>query len=200
MATDEPGLPTGAPSPRARLRVLLLVVAVMAVLTAGWPLLNAAVADRQKLAAGSLIRVGPGGRDSATIRIGPNWTLRPAETNPRQSYALQRGADLVSISYVTVLPGHRTAQIWPGMRRILLLSYPRGSLSRPVAVTSGQGLKGLTGTVTAPGRTGVVTMFVGPSGTFAIRMMALVPRQDAAAAVAARELFVRSLRFPAARR
>jgi hypothetical protein len=200
MAADEARLPPGTATPRSRLRWLVLVVAVMAVLTAGWPLLNTLVADEQHLRAGAMLRVGPGGKDSASVRVGPEWELRPAETDPRQGYALRRGAALATISYDTVPQGYHAAQIWPGMRRLMLVSYPAASFSRPVAVTSGEGREGLTGTVTAPGLTGILTILVGPSGTFAISLMVVCPRSDAAAATAANALFLRSMRFPAAPR
>jgi hypothetical protein len=45
MVADQLRQPPGSASPRARVRWLLIVVGVMALLTAGWPLLNAAVAD-----------------------------------------------------------------------------------------------------------------------------------------------------------
>jgi hypothetical protein len=134
MVADRPRQPPGSASPRARLRWLLIVVAVMVLLTAGWPLLNGLVADRQKLLAGTSLRVGPSGPDSASVRVGPGWTLQPAETDPRQRYVLRRGAVAVSIDYLSLIGTHRAAGqaagVWGGLRRVFQVS-PRCRCAAP---------------------------------------------------------------------
>jgi hypothetical protein len=197
MVADQPRLPPGIASPRARLRWLLIVVAVMVLLTAGWPLLNALVADNQKLAASASLRVGPSGPDSASIGVGPGWTLRPAESDPRQGYLLRRGPVTVSISYVTLARSYRPAGIWSGLRRDFRVSNPAVRLSRPAAVTSGQGRPGLSAIATGARSNGDVTAFVGPSGSYAIEIIVLAPRYAKWVAAAASLLLIRSLRFPA---
>ena len=200
MATDKAGQPPGSASPRARLRWLLLVVAVMVLLTAGWPLLNSLVADKQKLPAGSALQIGPTGPDSATIRVGPGWTVLPGETDPSQGYLLRRGAVAVSIGYVSLVHAYQAASIWGGLRRLMRVSNPDVSLGPPTAVTSGQGNKGLSATATTARSTGAAAVFVAPSGTYAIRIIALAPPSARPAAAATWLLVTRSLRFPAAAR
>ncbi|HUB37341.1 MAG TPA: hypothetical protein VMA72_00655 [Streptosporangiaceae bacterium] len=199
MVAEQPRLPPGSASPRARLRWLLIVVAVMALLTAGWPLLNAAVADNQNLAAGS-IRIGPGGRNSADIRIGAGWTLRPAQSDPRQDYVLHRGAVAVSIGYVSLADAEQTAGAWSGLRRVFRVTNPGVRLGRPSAVTNGQGLPGLSAIATGARVSGTVTDFVGPSGAYAIRIVVLAPRDAKLLTAATSLLLIRALRFPAASR
>lgn len=200
MAADLPRLPPGSASPRARLRWLLIVMAVMVLLTAGWPLLNAAVADKQTLAAGASLRVGPAGRNSADLRIGSGWTLRPAESDPLQGYLLRRGAATVSIGYVS-LPGlEHAAGIWSGLRRVFRVTNPGVRLGTPSVVTTRQGLPGLSAIATGAGAYGTVTDFVGPSGTYAIRIVVLAPRYAKPLMAATSLLLIRSLRFPAASR
>jgi hypothetical protein len=200
MVADQPRLPPGSASPRARLRWLLIVVAVMVLLTAGWPLLNALVADKQKLAAGASLRVGPGGPNSASVTLGPGWTLRPAESDPARAYLLRRGAVTVSISYVSLAGTYHAAGIWSGLRRVFRVSHPGVRLGKPAAVTSGQGRPGLSATATGPHSDGDVTNFVGPSGTYAIQIIALAPRYAKPVAAALSLLLIRSLRFAAAAR
>ena len=200
MVADPPRLPPGSASPRARLRWLLIVLAVMALLTAGWPLLNAAIADKQPLAAGASLRVGPGGRNSADVRIGADWTLRPAQSDPRQGYLLRRGAVTVSIGYVSLAGDEHAAGIWSGLRRVFRVTNPGVRPGTPSVVTTRQGLPGQSAIATGAGAYGIVTDFVGPSGTYAIRIVVLAPRHAKSLTAATSLLLVRSLRFPAASR
>jgi hypothetical protein len=200
MVADPPRLPPGSSSPRARLRWLMIVMAVMVALTAGWPLLNAAVADKQPLAAGASLRVGPGERNSADVRIGAGWTLRPAESDPRQGYLLRRGAVTVSIAYESLTGVDHAAGIWSGLQRVFRVTNPGVRLGTPSAVTTRQGLAGLSAVATSARAYGIVTDFVGPSGTYAIRIVVLAPRHAKSLTAATSLLLVRSLRFPAASR
>lgn len=196
MVAEQRWLPPGSATPRARVRWLLIVVAVMVLLTAGWPLVNALVADKQKLAAGAVLRVGPSGPASASVTVGPGWTLRPAESDPRQGYQLRRGAVTVSIGYVSLAGTYHAAGIWGGLRRVLRLSNPGVRLGKPAAVISGQDRPGLSAVAAGPRSDGVVTAFVGPSGTYAIDIVVLAPRYAKPAASTASLLLIRSLRFP----
>jgi len=197
MVADQPRLPPGSASPRARLRWLLIIVGVMVLLTAGWPLLDAVVSDKQQLAAGAKLRIGPSGPDSASVSVGPGWTLRPAESDPRQGYLLRRGDISVSIGYVALARAGRTTGIWSGLQRVLRVSNPGIRLGRPAAVTSRQGRAGLTATATSARTSGHVTDFLGPSGTYAIEIVVLGPSGAKPVAAAVSLLLIRSLRFPA---
>jgi hypothetical protein len=181
------------------LRWLLTVLTVMALLTAGWPLVNALVTDNQRLAPGASLRVGPSGPNSATVRAGPGWIERPAETDPRHGYMLRRGAVAISIEYVSLAGHYRSAEVWAGLRRVLRLSNPGVSLGRPAAVTSRQGRAGLSATATGARRTGAATVFVGPSGAYAIQMVVLAPLNWKPVATAISLLLIGSLRFPVVR-
>ena len=199
MVADQPRQPPGSASPRARLRWLLIVVGVMALLTAGWPLLNAAVADKQNLAAHAALRLGPSGPDSASVRVGHDWFVRPAQTDPSQDYMLRRGAVAVSIDYVSLAGRYRAAGLWDGLRRVFLVTNPGVNLGKPEAVTSGQGRKGLRATAASARSAGAVSVFVGPSGTYAIQIVVLAPRDAWLAAGADSSQLIRSLRFPTVR-
>jgi len=197
MVADEPRLPPGSASPRARLRWLLIVVAVMVLLTAGWPLLNALVPGKQRLAADALLRVGPDGPKSASVRVGPGWILRPADSDPRQGYQLRRGVVTAFIGYVSLIGTYHAAGLWNGLRRALQVTNPGVRLGKPVPVTSGQHRPGLSASATGTRSNGAVTFLVGPSGTYAIELVVLAPRYARSAATAASLLLIRSLRFPA---
>jgi hypothetical protein len=197
MAAEPPGQPPGAASPRTRLRGLLIVVAIMVMLTAGWPLLDGLVADQQNVPPGAAIRIGPVGPDSASVRIGPHWTMQPAQTDPRQAYVLSRGAVTVSISYLSLIHPYRAAGIWSGLRQILRVSHPGVRLGPPVTVTSSQGQAGRAATMTGTRIAGAVTVFVAPSGTYAIQMIVVGPHGARSLFAQATRQFVGTLRFPA---
>jgi hypothetical protein len=199
MAAEQPGQPPGTASPRTRLRGLLIVVTIIVVLTAGWPLLDGLVADQQNVMAGAAIRIGPSGPDSASIRVGPHWVMRPAQTDPREDYVLARGAVTVSISYLSLIRPYPAAAIWAGLRQILRISHPGVRLGLPVTVTSSQGRAGRTATLTGTHAAGAVTVFVGPSGSYAIQMVVIGPHSSGKLAAQATRQFIGTLRFPAER-
>jgi hypothetical protein len=125
--------------------------------------------------------------------------VRPAETNPSQGYLLRRGAVAISIGYVSLLGRQQVAGLWDGLRRVFLVTNPGVSLGQPVAVSSGQGRKGLSATAASARSAGVVSVFAGPSGTYAIQIVVLAPHSARLAAGADSSQLVRSLRFPAVR-
>jgi hypothetical protein len=199
MVADQPRQPPGSASPQARLRWLLIVVGVMALLTAGWPLLNASVADKQQLAARAWIRIGPSGPDSASVRVGQGWFVRPAQTDPSQGYMLRRGAVAISIGYVSLVGRYQAAGLWDGLRRVFRVTNPGVSLGQPTAVTTGQGREGLRATAASARLAGAVSVFAGPSRTYAIQIVVLAPRSARLAAGADSSQLIRWLRFPAVR-
>ena len=173
----------------------------MALLTAGWPLLNTTVSDSQPLAAGAALRIGPGGANSAVVRVGHGWSMRPAESNPARSYSLRRGAATATVAYVAMADRSAVPRLWKGLRAILRIESPGLRLGSPTPVTSSQGRAGKTGAVTSRRTVGAATIYVGPSRTFAILIIVLAPRNArGVAALAPTRMFVRSVLFPAAQR
>ena len=197
-------MPSGHPdrehgSPR-RLRSLIIVVTVIVVLTVGWPLVSLAVSDDQPVAAGQPLTIGPDGAQSATFTPGRNWVVHSAETNPILRWSLSDGPVDVAVIYVMVISPSQVGRLWAGLQSGLLVGDASARLGRPASVTSADGSKGLTGTVTASDRAGQAAVFPGPNGEFAIEIVSAAPVQDGAAARAAAALVARSLRFPAAAR
>ena len=86
------------------------MVTLVVLLTAGWPLLNTLVANELKVPAGTALRIGPSGPDSASVRVGPHWIMRPAQSDPSQTYVLARGDVTVSISYLALLHPYRNSR------------------------------------------------------------------------------------------
>jgi hypothetical protein len=191
------------PAPRTpawRLRGLLAIVVIMAVLAAGWPLVNASISDTQPLAAGRTLTIGPDFEHSARITVGRGWSLLTSGSNPQQYYQLRRAGTDLGVSYVTLLQSAPDGKLWSGLGRIVLIGNASARLGAPRAVRSSQGISGLTGRLTQNGRTGIGAIYPGPGGKFAIEMTAL-PRAGAPAAdLAAARRVIRSVMFPEVRR
>jgi hypothetical protein len=182
-----------------RLRGLVVVVAVMAALTAGWPLANLAVSDNQPLAAGKALMIGPDTAQSARFAVGSGWSLRSAQSNPKQNYSLRYGGADLSVTYVALSGRPSAARLWSGLMDILRVSNSSARLGRPVPVTDSRGRTGITGPVTENGRSGTATILLAPAGNFAIEMIVLAPRSATAASLASASQVVRSIRFAASR-
>src|SRR5215475_2202778 len=114
----------------------------MAVLTAGWPLLNRVVSDHQRLAANSKLVVGPSRKKSAIVTVGPGWSLRAGESNPRLVYLLQRGPAMMTIAYASLVDNQQVDDLWAGMRAVVELHHPGATLSRPLPIRTIHGAEG----------------------------------------------------------
>ena len=184
-------------SPRT-LRWLIIVVAVIVVVTVGWPVVSLAVSDDHPVAAGQPLTIGPDSALSATFTPGRDWVVRSAETDPILHWSLADGAVDVSVVYVMVISPSQVGRLWPGLQSVLQVGDGSARLGRPAAVSTADGSQGLTGTVTANDEAGQAAVFPGPGADFAIEIVSVAPVQDVASARAATALVARSLRFPAA--
>lgn len=183
----------------ARLRWLVVVVALMAVLTAGWPLATAFVHNPHPLAAGTRLSVGTSRPGSARFTVGAGWSLLRAGSDPHQVYAFQRGPVRLTISYLALVSTTPEAQLWAGLHTILRLSNPGIGLGRPRPVVTTQGHHGLAGVASGNSMTGTAAIVPGPSGKFAIQVLVLGPPATGLASRGAAIRLVRSLFFSAAR-
>jgi hypothetical protein len=195
---DQPGLSryesATVASPRVRIRWLVAVVAVMALLTAGWPLLNQIVADTRPLAAGSSLTIGPGGTVSARMIIGHGWHLMPAESNPRKRYLLRAGPALLDASTVSLPARVTDAELWAGMRQLLRVSHGV-TVGRMTPFISPTGQAGLTGSVAGEADAGTATIFIAPADLAALEVVVLAPRSDANRVESATRLLIQSVTF-----
>jgi hypothetical protein len=195
VVADDTGRNPAASTTKLRLRWLAVVVAIMALLTAGWPLLNMTVSDKHPLAAGSRLTVGPGPGSSGIVTVGSGWSLLQAESNPMQDYLIRRGRLELSITHVALVNREQVPQLWEGLRQTLSLSDPRVRLGRPVLITSGHRLRAITGVASSLRMIGSATIYPGPSRQFAIEMVVMAPRGTSAALRAAAAGVIASLRF-----
>jgi hypothetical protein len=181
-----------------RLRWLAVIIAVMAVLTAGWPLVNRAVSDHRRLAANTKLSLGPSRRTAAVVTVGPGWVMRPGESNPRLVYHLDRGAVHLSIAYATLINDRQLDDLWSGLRTVIQVNHPGATLSRPIEIRTRHGTEGDFGLVRGPDLEGTASVFAGPSRQFAVEMVVEAPQQSARLNLLAAQRIMRSLVFPAA--
>lgn len=181
-----------------RLRWLAVIIAVMAVLTAGWPLLSRVVSDHQRLAANTRLSLGPSRHNSATVTVGPGWTMQSGETNPRLIYHLDRGLVHLSIAYATLINNHQVGDLWTGLREVVRINHPGATLSNPVQIRTLHGSAGDVGVVRARNLVGTASVFAGPSRRFAIEMVVEAPKRSARLNLLAAQRIMLSLVFTAA--
>ncbi len=200
MAADDAPRQPAASATKLRLRWLVIVVAVMALLTAGWPLLNIAVANQHPLAKGARLTVGTSPSNSAVVTVGAGWSLLSEQTNPMAEFLLQRGRVELSITHVVLVGGGQVPHMWAGLRQILSVSHPGIRLTKPVLVTGPGGLRAITGRIYGGRLIGTATIVPGPSRDFGIEMVVLAPRATRAAMRLAAIQVMSSLRFTLAGR
>ncbi len=172
----------------------------MALLTAGWPLVDAVVTNKQPLAAGSKLTIGSGAGSSAVVTLGPGWSELPEQSNPYESYLLRRGAVELSIIDVDLVNRSQVRHLWQGLGQILSVSNPGIRIGRAAHIYTIDGMRAITGIIVGPRKVGTATIFPGPSRQFAVEVLVLAPRGTNPALRAAALRIVRSLRFTAAHR
>jgi hypothetical protein len=196
VIADETGRDPAASATQVRLRWLAVVVSVMALLTAGWPLLNSRVSDRQPLAAGSKVTVGPEAASSGTVAVGRGWYVQPAESNPTEQYVLRNHAVVLEIRHVALVGPPHLVGMWAGMRGILSVTNPGVRLGNPVDITVHK-LSAFTGRLSGPRLIGTATLVPDRSRRFAIAMVVLAPPDTSRALLAAAHRVIASLIFAA---
>jgi hypothetical protein len=189
-----PGMTQWPEADSVRVRWLVLIVAVMVGLTAGWPLLNTAVANRQPIPAGTQF-IGGGPANSARVTVGPGWTMAPAQSNPHVAVSMNRGPVSLYAAYVRLPAGWHAGRLWTGLRNTLRIRRPGARLGAAEFTTTEQGLTGLVGTLMQGNLLGTATIFPAPSGRFAVVMLLLAPRHTRLVDLAVAHKMIRSMRF-----
>jgi hypothetical protein len=192
--------PSGGSSARSRLRWLFVVLAVIGLLTAGWPLISTTVAGHRPLAADTTVRIGPTAADSGRVTVGAGWSVLTANTNPDEFYSFSRGALRLQVRYVSLPRRGDNGPLMQGMRQILRIGFPGVTPGRPHVITTADGSHGLIAVLSGPRQTGQAAVVVAPARAYAIEMIMLGPPSTARAIQTAGLPVIRSLRFPAAAR
>jgi hypothetical protein len=196
-----PGRPGGrsaAGTARLRLRWLLVVIGIMVVLTAGWPLINTAVSARHTLRPGTRLTVGPGSGRAGQITVGPGWSLLQTDSTPQYGYQLRHGAVGLAVDYVALLNPGQARHLWAGLRQLLKIEDPGVQLGKPAVFTSAYGRPGISGKLSGPHQDGTASIFGEPGRRFAVEMIMLAPRTVRHSVFRPGLQIMRSLRLPPA--
>ncbi len=183
-------------------RVLLAVVAVMALLTAGWPLASLAFSDPQPLAPGQTIVIGAGAQYSARFTVGGGWQVRRSLTDPKQVYWLRRRTVGMSVALVPLITSSQAGRLWAGVRSLAQVSSPGSRLIGPRPSSIGPAGQVTTGVITRAGASEWVTIYLSPARKFAVEIFWAARRgrgPDAADRQAVARL-LSSVVFPGGRR
>ncbi|QXE33159.1 hypothetical protein KQY30_01440 [Streptomyces sp. GMY02] len=181
---------------RPRRWAVVAVLLVMAALTAGWPLIDSVLADKEPVPSGTVLELGPGGSMAALRVTGAGWRLSKSRSDPDSSYALSRGGvDLVA-GYVDLSSGASAGQLWTGLRRVLSVADEDTRLGGPRPVTSTAGATGLTGALTRENRVGTATVWVPPEQDYAVQITVLAEPGTTPGTVADAMAVARSVAFP----
>ncbi|MFJ8001778.1 hypothetical protein ACIQ7D_32540 [Streptomyces sp. NPDC096310] len=177
---------------QAVLGVLLVVVA----LTAGWPLIDGALGDRERVAAGTALVLGPDD-EIAVLRVtGHGWTLSKSSSDPDMAYALSRdGVDLAA-RYVPLTGAGDPGALWGGLRKVQSVADSGSRLGAGRRLTGARGAIGRSGSLTGGGRVGSATVWLPPGLGYAVEIIVLARPGAAPGAVADATAMARGLTFP----
>ena len=148
-------------------------VAVVAVLTGGWALVNAALPATETMTSGHSMTLGSGEGYEASMVFDEGWELDKGASSQGQHYLFTKGPVNLNMA-VVVPPGRATAtELWEGMRDTVRVDDAGATLDDPEPVTSDRGAEGLTGDLHTHQHTGTATVFPAPSGDFAVEAQAV---------------------------
>ncbi|MFJ1647887.1 hypothetical protein [Streptomyces sp. NPDC088258] len=187
----------GGHPPRQVLPLVAGVLFVMAALTVGWTLIDRALSDRERLPDGALLELGPASGAAVLRVVGEGWSLGKSQSDPSSSYALSRDGVDVAAGYVDLATTEAGVEsLWTGLRRVQSVADPHSSLGAPRPVTSAEGARGSTGTLTRDGRKGTATVWLSPGEAYAVEVTVLAKPGAAAGVIAEAMALVHSVSFP----
>ncbi|MFV2179507.1 hypothetical protein ACFHW2_37855 [Actinomadura sp. LOL_016] len=178
-----------------------VAAAVLAVLGGGLPLLDSALGrGGRPLAAGAVVAVGTERGGVRPVRMAvpsARWVLSAERSSLATNAALLSGEVVVNVGAVLPLGAADARDLWHGLGRIVAAGGPARLHADPAAFTTAEGLTGLTGRLTAPGRVGLAGVFT--TGALAARVTATGPPAAFRELAGEIEAMVRSLTIAAGR-
>lgn len=178
-----------------------VVAAVLAVLGGGLPLLDTALGrGGRPLAAGAIVAVGTARDGVRPVRVAVpsgRWVLSAERSSLSSNAALLSGDVVVNVGAVLPLGPVDARDLWHGLGRIVWAGGAARLHARPVSVTTADGLTGVLGRLSAPGRVGLAAAFT--TGTVGATVTAAGPPGAFRELAGEVEAMVRSLTIAAAR-
>jgi len=169
------------------------ILVVIALITAGWPVINSWISDRQDLPDGTVLRIGSG-TERATVRLsGSGWQVSKSQSDPLRSYDLRHGAVQLTIDYASLLSAKDARNVWAGATRLVEVSGGRvGTVEK---THTRRDVPGQTATLVQQGDLGRLTTYVAPDKMYALQFVELGPTDAPVADRAAAQAVVRDVTF-----
>lgn len=147
--------------------------AVAVLLVAVWSLLDTLLPGAQRINAGDVVTLGQGGGYRAALTLPQDgWNLDVGASQAGQVYRFHRGTVDLTVTSVTPVgdPLPDAKQLWEGMGDIARAGDPTARLGEPEAITTEQGVEGLTGVMRSRTEEGAAVLYPSPDGGFAVEM------------------------------
>ncbi|GHC87732.1 hypothetical protein GCM10007079_32110 [Nocardiopsis terrae] len=180
--------------PRSNWVPLGVAAAVVAVLTLGWAMVNAALPATEALPSGHGMTLGSGEGYEASVTFDEDWQLDTGASSQGRQYLFTKGPVNLQMSVVTPPQEATGTELWEGLRDIVRVSDASAALGEPEKVTSDSGNEGLRGDLHLGQHTGTATVFPSPNGGFAVEARTVGTEAGQAELAEAEEL-VQSIRF-----
>lgn len=168
------------PVPRPPWHHVRDIVLVIALLTGGWPLLDAVLPETEPLPAGHRLVLEPAaraddGRSPHAVLTVPDegWTLSHTAPTSGTRYQLNRGDLRLTARYVPLEGQEEADDLWSGLRRVARVSDAGATLSDPEPVRTERDVEGQTGTLQQDGCRGSVTALYAEDRTAALAVTVL---------------------------
>jgi hypothetical protein len=182
-------------TPLGGVRGVAVLVAVVVLVTAVWPLASAALPDGQPLAAGRVLVIGPDRGHSARFTVGRGWSMLASQSDPTQGYSLRQGDMTVTVGYVSLLGRGQAGQLWAGLRRIVQSDHSGSRLGPMRVIRVSQTVTEDTGYLAEGAMAGEAAVLPDLLEVYAIEVTILAPAGADTARLRAAERVIRSLRF-----
>ncbi|GAA1098373.1 hypothetical protein [Nocardiopsis composta] len=148
-----------------------VALGAIALLTAGWPAVDAAVADAVPVPPGRPVQVGAGHVPPASIELGPGWSLHEGQSRDGENYLFARGPVELRLSTVGPATPATPDRLWDGLRRTVRVDDPTARLGEPQPITSAHGAEGRTGPMRGDTASGSAAVFRSPGGEVAVQLV-----------------------------
>ncbi|MCE7080518.1 hypothetical protein [Streptomyces sp. ST2-7A] len=152
---------------------------MVAALTAGWPLLSAALDTTTPVEEGSGVRLeAPSGADARLTVHGTGWELRAPDGVPGAGRTLALGTVRLEARLVVPAgdaagdPAALPAALWNGLARVARIADPDTRLGEPSDTETLGGLPALTGPLEREGCTGTAWVVPAPDAVNAVQITA----------------------------
>ncbi|NKZ01917.1 hypothetical protein [Nocardiopsis alborubida] len=159
--------------PRSNWVPLGAAAAAIALLVVAWPLVNALLPGSESVPSGEPVPVGSAGGYRASLTFPQEgWHLNTGSSQAGQIYRFHRGPVELTLNSVTPVtsPPPSLEELWAGLRRIVRAGEATARLGDPEAISTREGVEGLTGALESREGDGAAVVYPSPDGQLAVEM------------------------------